>query len=554
LAVSSLEAGIGASGGWAAGSFEDEAARLTGAAAAGDRDTAWQAAARIVPHLASLERPINAAAVRHLVWAGAGVNRWFDIAELLASAAAMRADATPEVRRLQAQMLMERGFADEALARLARLLADPALSPQERSEAAGHVGRIHKDRFLASAAAGDGKAARAFLKKALDAYLGFYEADPASFWHGINAVGLLARPEARSARKDAAEASRRIAASILEEVPRQDPALASQYSKATLVEAHVALGNYGQALELLRQHVANPKVNAFSLANLLRQFVQLWRLDQRQQPAPQLLVLLREALLRKEGGVLHLSGNDVRRERRAASSPVYEAVFGGDRFDSLENYRRGLDRAAGVARIGRSLETGAGTGFVLPGKLLSPKLGEGYVLLTNAHVVSEEERERQRGALHPSEAVVTFAAMEMVAADKPFELPKLLFYSPPDQLDVAVAELNPSVSPPAYPVAAVLPVRGSGAQVRVIGHPSGRGLSFSVNELLDHQAPKIHYRTATEGGSSGSPVFNQEWKLIGLHHAGGDSMPRLNGQDGTYQANEGIWIRAIAEAIEKCGR
>jgi V8-like Glu-specific endopeptidase len=97
----------------------------------------------------------------------------------------------------------------------------------------------------------------------------------------------------------------------------------------------------------------------------------------------------------------------------------------------------------------------------------------------------------------------------------------------------------------------VLPARGSDSQVRVIGHPSGRGLSISVNKLLDHQTPKVHYRTATEGGSSGSPVFNQDWKLIGLHHAGGDAVPRLNGTEGTYEANEGIWIHSICQAIDQ---
>src|SRR4030095_16481997 len=117
---------------------------------------------------------------------------------------------------------------------------------------------------------------------------------------------------------------------------------------------------------------------------------------------------------------------------------------------------------------------------------------------------------------------------------------------------MVVAELSDPVAPTVpYSLARVLPVANSQAQVRVIGHPSGRGLSFSVNQLLDHASPKLHYRTATEGGGSGSPVFNQEWKLIGLHHAGGDGVPRLNGQPGTYQANEGICIGSILEAIGK---
>ena len=34
-----------------------------------------------------------------------------------------------------------------------------------------------------------------------------------------------------------------------------------------------------------------------------------------------------------------------------------------------------------------------------------------------------------------------------------------------------------------------------------------------------------------------------------VHRAGGDAMPRLDGSGATYQANEGIWIGAIREAV-----
>jgi V8-like Glu-specific endopeptidase len=61
--------------------------------------------------------------------------------------------------------------------------------------------------------------------------------------------------------------------------------------------------------------------------------------------------------------------------------------------------------------------------------------------------------------------------------------------------------------------------------------------------------PRLHYRAPTEGGSSGSPIFNIQWKLIGVHHAGDRAMARLNGQPGTYEANEGIWIQAIRESL-----
>jgi hypothetical protein len=114
------------------------------------------------------------------------------------------------------------------------------------------------------------------------------------------------------------------------------------------------------------------------------------------------------------------------------------------------------------------------------------------------------------------------------------------------------------------PIAKILPALNNDQRVYIIGHPQGGELSFSLqdNELLDHEGPPagvpsqperclIHYRAPTEPGSSGSPVFNQapDWQLIGLHHAGGEYVRKLNGQSGTYAANEAIWIQSIAKAM-----
>jgi V8-like Glu-specific endopeptidase len=129
----------------------------------------------------------------------------------------------------------------------------------------------------------------------------------------------------------------------------------------------------------------------------------------------------------------------------------------------------------------------------------------------------------------------------------------VLWSSPSNELDTAVLLLDsevPGVEP--CPVARSLPKPGPDSKVFIIGYPGGGGLSYSLfdNELLGHEqgGARVHYRTPTEPGSSGSPVFNQNWELIAIHHAGGDSMQSLHGS-GTYEANEGIQIGAIRQAL-----
>lgn len=530
----------------------DAAQALTEAAQRRDKVGAWQAAGQLLPWLGDLSHPLEPDAARRLVRSGAANNRWFDIAELLAGAVSARADATAGMRRLHAQMLMERGFQDEALARLEALRDDRSLADFDRGELFGHLGRIHKDRFIAAAAAGDATAARQHLGRALEAYQTGYREQPARVWLGINAAALLARDEVQGTSRGAPTEAQGLAREILSEIPRQDPQLDDFYSRATAAEAHLALGEDAAALDRLRDYLQHPRVNAFALGATLRQFLQVWQLDRRPPPGPAMIELLRAALMAKEDGVLYMSGHDIRQARGVASVRALEAVFGADRFDSIENYRRGLERSASVARIGRTAETGVGTGFVIPGQLLSDKLSERCVLVTNAHVISTRDEDRKGNAVHPSEAVVTFAALDDVAPSKEFGVSRVVFFRPPDDLDVMVAELTEPVSPKVpLPVSPVLPTRGSEAQVRVIGHPSGRGLSFSAGRFLDHQAPRMHYRAATEGGSSGGPVFSQEWKLIGVHHAGGEAMPKLNGEAGTYEANEGMWVQAVREALDQ---
>jgi hypothetical protein len=123
-------------------------------------------------------------------------------------------------------------------------------------------------------------------------------------------------------------------------------------------------------------------------------------------------------------------------------------------------------------------------------------------------------------------------------------------------LDTTILELDgypEDVDP--LPLAKALPPKPiRHRRAYVIGYPGGSAqphFSLQDSALLDYDRRVLHYRTPTEGGSGGAPVFNEDWQLIGLHHAGGTRMPALNGAGGTYAANEAITIDAIRRGLAK---
>jgi hypothetical protein len=77
--------------------------------------------------------------------------------------------------------------------------------------------------------------------------------------------------------------------------------------------------------------------------------------------------------------------------------------------------------------------------------------------------------------------------------------------------------------------------------VNIIQHPRGRKkeVCLQENKIDDIYTNVVRYTTDTDPGSSGSPVFNNSWDVIALHHAGGEQ----NG--GVWINNEGIRIDKI---------
>jgi len=102
----------------------------------------------------------------------------------------------------------------------------------------------------------------------------------------------------------------------------------------------------------------------------------------------------------------------------------------------------------------------------------------------------------------------------------------------------------------------VLPTRARrkvriGDPVIIVQHPDGQPKSVARrdNKVLFVGDERVQYRTDTVEGSSGSPVFNENFALIAIHHAGGLVQESDNGPP--FVRNEGILITAVLRDLAR---
>jgi endonuclease G len=111
-----------------------------------------------------------------------------------------------------------------------------------------------------------------------------------------------------------------------------------------------------------------------------------------------------------------------------------------------------------------------------------------------------------------------------------------------------------------------------GEYLTIIQHPKGEHKQVCVreNKLLKYSenGPYLWYETDTVGGSSGSPVFNNAWEVVALHHSSVPRMKKVDGRDVwlakngqpwkssmgddqiDWMANEGVRISRIAQYLQ----
>lgn len=230
------------------------------------------------------------------------------------------------------------------------------------------------------------------------------------------------------------------------------------------------------------------------------------------------------------------------------SEIVEEVVLGARDFLSVEFLERGLVAARSVGRVlvrGGDGFRARGTGFmVAPG-----------LLMTNQHVLTSLD-------------LAELCAVEMDYEQNRLRAPKepqLFLFEPKrffitdKSLDYALVAVNGRSDRGADLTAyGWLPLNGAQGKIAITGndyvnivqHPLGREKEIVIrnNRVLDMRTgndegdddlgPFLHYESDTEKGSSGSPVLNDQWEIVALHHSG---VPDRNEAGEWLNKEGGIW-------------
>lgn len=515
----------------------------------------WQGAAgicnEIVDRIKQSQEQIPEKTARMLM-ARLRRKRRFTLMRQLAEAIIASGVTVPQVRRQYAQALIEDGYLDDAENVLNAILVDPMTMAGELTEARGLIGRVYKQRYL------NAPSEAANPKRVVELYYEAYRVDPKkNLWHGINVVALTARVRrdglSFAGMPDELALAREILTTI-EEIDSQSSDDLDAYDEATRMEAHVALGQYHEADKAVLRYIDSDDAGAFEIKSTIRQLEEVWQLNINEPPGNHLLSLLKAAQLSKEGGFSNREPEKVASEAKAVGLAVndLEALFGKARTVTLKWYKLGLEQCNSVARIEGPDGRGRGTGWLVKASDFFAGR-DGVLLLTNEHVISCDPKHPAK-ALLPDDAQANFQT-----AGETLQVKEIVWTSPFTDLDATFVTLEKE--PKATPLTLHEPVVEMGdpaPRLYIIGHPMGRDIEFSIqdNHLLACNDTLLHYRTPTEPGNSGSPVFESErWRVVALHHGGSANVKRIDGVDGTYEANEGIAIRAIrkrlASAAEK---
>jgi V8-like Glu-specific endopeptidase len=207
----------------------------------------------------------------------------------------------------------------------------------------------------------------------------------------------------------------------------------------------------------------------------------------------------------------------------------------------------GLQRARSVARV-RLVTRYRGEERVVYG---SGFLSQDNLFVTNNHVIANEDEARA--------AIIEFD-YELTARDLPKQ-PVPCHLDPDagfatshqDEDDWTVVRVQGDANANWDKIEMHRVTVSKNDRVNIIQHPMGEHKQIALYHNLVAYADekRIQYLTDTMRGSSGSPVFDSQWRLVALHHSGGDISEPGTGR--RVKRNEGINIQCVIDGLRRSG-
>jgi hypothetical protein len=226
--------------------------------------------------------------------------------------------------------------------------------------------------------------------------------------------------------------------------------------------------------------------------------------------------------------------------------------FGGERLIMADNdtllgiafLGTGVDRSRSICRVTATF----GPDWAAHGTaaLIGPDL-----LLTNHHVLYDWDRDE--AAAVSVEAWFGYE-LDEVGQTRQMSVVPCATETITGERDHDWAVVRTAAAPPGD--SPILNLRGGtaprpGDYVFIIQHPDGGpkmiGLSHNLVRHVDSNV--LQYWTDTKAGSSGAPVFNRRWEVVGLHHRWVEAP---HGDAVAYR-NQGRRIERVLEGLERHG-